>query len=87
MKKPAVFLISVLLTALVSGCGSAAPKNGVYTAEYADFDSHGWKAFVEVTAADGEFRSVIFDYRDADGNLKSADENYKSAYLDAGFGT
>ena len=44
-------------------------QDGTYRAEYDKEDSRGWKAFVEVTVADGQMTEVNFDYINADGAL------------------
>jgi len=87
--KKALYLTMAMLILLtgLTGCstgaasnGSATYKDGTYRAEFSDFDSHGWKAFVEVTVKDDKFTEVVIDYLDADGNKKSADEEYKTTW-------
>ena len=58
---------------------AASLQDGTYRAEYDKEDSRGWKAFVEVTVADGKMSEVNFDYINADGALKSEDEGYNTS--------
>ncbi|MDF2879848.1 MAG: hypothetical protein K0R54_405 [Clostridiaceae bacterium] len=54
-------------------------KDGTYKAEYKDFDSHGWKAQVEVVIKDGSISTSKFDYVNKDGKLKSQDAAYETS--------
>ena len=47
-------------------------------AEFVDFDTNGWKDYVEVTIADGELNEVVFDSVNEKEQLKSEDESYKA---------
>ena len=85
MKKILCVLIALLF--VLAGCQSDRLRDGTYTAQFASPDSHGWRAFIEITVIDGEYQGVVFDYKDESGNLKSLDQNYKNAYIAAGFGT
>ena len=57
---------------------AAALKDGSYRAEYDNADERGWKAFVETTVEGGKITAATFDYANADGGLKSADEEYNT---------
>ena len=52
-------------------------KDGIYKVEYDKFDSHGWKAQVELEVKDGKILNVKYDYINKDGKLKSQDADYK----------
>ena len=60
-------------------------QDGTYRAEYDKEDAYGWKAYVEITVADGKMTAVDFDYVNADGAVKSEDEAY-NADMKAGSG-
>jgi len=51
-------------------------EDGVYYAEKADFDDHGWKAMATVIVNDGKIANVFFDEINEDGILKSFDTEY-----------
>lgn len=78
MKKTVSLLLVVLMTAMaLVGCGGGGGyKDGTYKATFDDFDEHDWKAFVEIVVSDGEITDVDFDYVNAEGDLKSEDEEY-----------
>ena len=61
------------------GTEAAALVDGTYRAEYDKEDSRGWKGFVEVTVEGGKMTAATFDYINADGALKSADEGYNTS--------
>lgn len=82
-------LISLALTAVLAvgtftGCSaeqlsSTTLTDGTYRAEFRDFDSNGWKDYVEVTIVDGELSEVVFDsINEDDTKIKSEDESYKA---------
>lgn len=81
-------LISLALTAVFAlgaftGCtdgqmASTTLTDGTYRAEFKDYDSYGWKDYVEVTIADGELYEVVFDSVNDKNELKSEDESYKA---------
>lgn len=62
---------------------AAALVDGTYRAEYDKEDSRGWKGFVEVTVEGGQMTAATFDYINADGALKSADEGYNTSMKEA----
>ena len=79
-------LAGILAVGIMTGCTpsgsvdlSGQLTDGVYRVEFEDFDSYGWKDFVEVTIADGELYEVVFDAVNEDGTkLKSEDESYRN---------
>lgn len=73
-----VILVLVMALGILSGCGSAKLVDGVYKVEYEDFDSHGYKAQLELTISDSEITDVKFDEVNKDGKFKSQDVEYKT---------
>ena len=75
----AVFL---LLVFGLFGCGGQQQEkplvDGTYTAEFKEFDSYGYKDFIQVVVQDGTVVKVEYNGRNADGGLKTADEKYRS---------
>lgn len=72
-----VSCLTLFSTFLFSGCHSApAYADGEYHAEFQDFDSNGWKEFVDITIEDGKPVKVVMDAKNQSGNLKSADSEY-----------
>lgn len=81
-------IISLALTAVFAmgaftGCSegqivSTTLTDGTYRAEFKDFDSNGWKDYVEVSVVDGELNEVVFDSVNEKSELKSEDESYKA---------
>lgn len=55
---------------------TAALKDGVYTAEEAQFDDHGWKAITTVVVKDGKIANVFYDEVNKDNQIKSLDQDY-----------
>ena len=79
MKKMAsVFAMLVLALSLLAGCGTSY-QDGVYHAEFKDYDSHGWKEYVDVQVADNKVTVLTFDGINADGAKKSEDEDYRAS--------
>ena len=81
-------IISLALTAVFAmgaftGCSesqvsSVSLVDGTYRAEFKDFDTNGWKDYVEVSIVEGQLNEVVFDSVAEDGvKLKSEDESYK----------
>lgn len=54
-------------------------KDGTYKAAYDNFDSHGWKATVQIDVKDGKIAACTFDYVNKDGKLKTQDADYNSS--------
>lgn len=57
-------------------------QDGTYTLEETDFDDNGWKVFMEMTVEDGKITSSNYNYEDADGQLKTEDEEYQEMMKD-----
>lgn len=54
-------------------------QDGVYKAEFDNFDAHGWKGQLELEIKDHNISSVVFDYVNKEGKLKSQDEAYRKS--------
>ncbi|HHY41268.1 MAG TPA: FMN-binding protein [Thermoanaerobacterales bacterium] len=50
--------------------------DGVYFAQKADFDDHGWKAMATVIVKDGKITEVFYDEINEEDTLKSFDPEY-----------
>ncbi len=88
MKKAMRSLLTALCAAaLFSGCQNTSYKDGVYKAQYQEADDHGWTEYVAITVSGGKITAVDFDALDENGRKKSQDEEYKAAYLGAGYQT
>ncbi|NLZ52151.1 MAG: FMN-binding protein [Thermoanaerobacteraceae bacterium] len=57
-------------------------EDGIYSAQKADFDDHGWKAMVTVIVKDGKITDVFFDEINEEGRLKSFDPEYAANMKD-----
>lgn len=57
-------------------------EDGVYYAEAADFDDHGWKAMVTVIVEGGKISNVFFDEINKEDMLKSFDPEYAANMKD-----
>lgn len=57
-------------------------QDGTYTLETADFDENGWKVNFSMTVAGGEITESNYDYVNAEGALKSEDEDYQKRMSD-----
>ncbi len=77
----AALLCAALLTALFVGCaeGEVVINDGTYRVEYEDYDTTGYKDFVEITFEDGRVVSITADAVNADGALKSQSEQMRDA--------
>jgi major membrane immunogen (membrane-anchored lipoprotein) len=76
-------LTTVFALGAFTGCtgeqiNSVALTDGTYRAEFVEFDTNGWKDYVEVTVVEGQLDQVVFDSVDEKGNLKSEDASYKA---------
>lgn len=52
-------------------------QDGTYTLEETDFDENGWKVAMEITVEDGKITASNYNYTNADGQLKTDDEEYQ----------
>lgn len=83
MRKLSAILVSVLLTIFcLAGCSNDATyKDGEYSAEFMEFDSRGYKDFVNVTVKDGIVANIEYNAFDKDGALKTEDSAYADDML------
>ncbi|MEG1180769.1 MAG: FMN-binding protein [Oscillospiraceae bacterium] len=82
MKKFVIVLsLAMALLLLFASCnGEVKIKDGIYRAEYSDYDQHGYKDFVEVTFKDNKVESVVADaVSGEDGSLKSSSAKFRDA--------
>ncbi|MFC6463924.1 FMN-binding protein [Marinilactibacillus sp. GCM10026970] len=56
---------------------SAELQDGTYSLEEENFDENGWRVLFDLTVNDGKITKSNYDYEDADGNLKSENEEYQ----------
>ena len=79
MRKTASVIAALLMAlTLFAGCG-ASYQDGVYHAEFKDYDSHGWKEYVDVQVQDNKVTVLTFDGVNADGDKKSEDEDSRAS--------
>lgn len=77
----AVFLAGLLFLFVVAATGCEQKKayvDGSYRAEFKDFDSFGYKDYLEITVEGGLVVSVVFNGINEAGGLKSEDEAYRA---------
>lgn len=55
-------------------------QDGVYEVQMPEGED-AWRDFIQLTIEQGEVSSIVFDSRDAEGNLKSADAEYKKSMI------
>ncbi len=83
MKRMLLTLLCVaLFAAVMSGCatGEVIVEDGTYRAEYKDYDTSGYKDFIEITFADGLVVSITADaVSGVDGSLKSQSGTMREA--------
>ena len=80
MRKAASVLALLLAVCIgFAGCSSGSYKDGVYHAEFEDYDSQGWKEYVDVEVSDNTVTVLTFDGGNADGEKKSEDEDYRAS--------
>jgi len=78
-KRQALLLCLLLLAALfLSSCANTAGAmtDGYYSAEMADFDSHGWKEVLTIYVKESIVISVDYEAMNASGFIKSWDMDY-----------
>ncbi|MDR2470579.1 MAG: FMN-binding protein [Treponema sp.] len=72
----ALLLAALLLAACGPDSKSGVFRDGYYTAEMAEFDSHGWKEFISIYVNRGSIVTVEYDAKNASGFIKSWDPDY-----------
>ncbi len=76
--KKALFCSAFICLFLLTACGSeAAYIDGNYRAEFDNFDSRGYKDFLEVTVENGAVISLHYNAVSEDGLLKNDDIEYR----------
>jgi major membrane immunogen (membrane-anchored lipoprotein) len=78
---PAAFAATALLVlsaGILVSCSSAEYllKDGYYSAEAAEFDSHGWKEYVTICVSSGQIIMVEYNAFNTSGFIKSWDMDY-----------
>ncbi|MCR4436227.1 MAG: FMN-binding protein [Clostridiales bacterium] len=58
---------------------AAKYKDGTYKVEFDNFDSHGWKAQLEIGIKDSKIVNVKYDYVNKEGKLKTQDQAYNDS--------
>lgn len=74
MMKKYFYMMLIVITLLISGCGSKM-KDGFYTAEMSDY-SFGWKEYLCILVKDGDIVYAEFNAKDPSGYIKSWDNAY-----------
>lgn len=77
----AILAAAALMVLALTGCNTQAPKvyqDGTYTAEFAQYDSYGYKDFVKATVKGGAVIEVVYDGKDEAGMLKTEDTKYEA---------
>lgn len=67
-----------LLAILGTACSPRTQgwQDGYYTAEAAEFDTHGWKEFVTIYVRNGRIITIEYEAKNASGFIKSWDMDY-----------
>ncbi len=77
-----VLSLFLVLSLLLFGCGDSTTvqtfQDGTYYAEYENFDSYGYKDYIEVVVQDGVVTTIVFNGINAEGNLKTEDLTYEN---------
>lgn len=70
--------MAVFCTMILLGCSKSESVyvDGIYRAELENYDSRGYKDFMEVTVSNGSVSAITFDATNAEGQLRTQDENY-----------
>jgi len=85
MKKLTLALIIVVMITVFAACtGETKVDDGVYRAEFEDYDEYGYKDYLEVTFRNGEIVKVVADAISYDGTLKTQSQELKDKMLSAG---
>ncbi|MDR3167228.1 MAG: FMN-binding protein [Treponema sp.] len=72
------FILGMCLIPLFFSCSRDNPplRDGYYTAEALEFDSHGWKEFVTICVSGGKIIAVEYNAKNSSGLIKSWDMDY-----------
>ncbi len=82
MRKVFMLLVGFSALVLFNSCGNDDDEktyiDGTYAAQYANYDEHGWKAFISITIAGDKITACNFDYiQEGTNELKSTSAYYK----------
>lgn len=81
-KVGALLLMALAFLLLLPSCAKEQYfQDGDYTAEFAEFDSRGYKDYIHVTVKDNAVTSIEYDAVDAKGAKKSLDADYADDML------
>ena len=79
LKKTFALLAALSLLLVFTACSSNMSLiDGSYHAEFSDFDSNGYKDFIDVVIKDGKIVSFVADATDESGALKSESADYRT---------
>ena len=70
-------LLSLFLFAFAGCKNENVYENGVYRAEFKDFDARGYKDYLVITVEGKRVTGIEFNGINKDGDLKSEDEDYQ----------
>ena len=78
IKHSLVYILLLLAVLMLSACGKITETmiDGYYTAEMADFDSHGWKEILTIYVKESIIVSVDYEASNRSGFIKSWDMDY-----------
>jgi major membrane immunogen (membrane-anchored lipoprotein) len=79
MRKLALISIVTVILSIFAACtGNIEIADGIYRAEYSDYDVKGYKDFIEITFEGGAVSGVVADgVSGLDGSLKSTSEEFR----------
>lgn len=80
MKRIFLFYM-IIMSIFLTSCGKSenSLKDGYYTAQISDYDSHGWKEFITICVQDGEIVTVEYNAENKSGFIKAWDMSYMKA--------
>ena len=80
MKDCQIFALAVMC-AMLCACTQSAAKleDGTYYAEMSGIDRYGWTPYAKITVSDGKISAAETDCKNARGEKKSQDEDYREA--------
>lgn len=73
------FTACMLVLCMLAGCATDGTyQNGVYTAEFKEYDTYGYKEFMRVTVENGLVTELVYNGVNEEGGLKTEDADYQS---------
>ena len=80
--KSILCVAAALLMLFTSGCGATAKyKDGIYSAQRAEFADSGWKEILELTIEDGEIVKINWDAIYKDDSIPIRKKQYSKSGL------